>query len=110
MISFGGRADQFRDALARQFDGFFSGPSKRMIAAGGVAELLHEVGQHLFENSRIHGSGRVVVHVDGQLDPVGIWVLTEVLTAGGRRLGAHDLPFSYTSPKGASDFQTLRHR
>ncbi len=62
---FRGRADQLRDTLARQLDCFFRHPSKGVIAAGGVAELLCEVGQHFFENPRIHGRGRVIVHVDG---------------------------------------------
>ena len=85
MISFGRRADQLGDALARQLDRFFGRPSEGMVAAGGVAELLHEVGQHFFEDARIHRRGRVVVHVDGQLDPVGSCVLSVVLTGWGRR-------------------------
>jgi len=72
---FRGRADQLGDSFARQLHRFFRHPSKRVIAAGGVAELLHEVGQHFFENPRIHGRGRMIVHVDRQLDAVGdrVW-------------------------------------
>ena len=67
---FRGRADQLGDALAREFDRFFGGPSERVIAAGCVAELLHEIRKHLFEHARIHRRGRVVIHVYGQLDAV----------------------------------------
>ena len=51
-------------------DGFFRGPSEWMVAAGGVAELLDEIRQHLFQHARIHRRGRVVVHVNGQLDSI----------------------------------------
>src|SRR5208282_6373029 len=90
-----GRADQLGDTLTRQLDRFFRYPSKRVIAAGGVAELLHEVGQHFFENPRIHGRGRVIIHVNGQLDPSGSRVLFRALfsTMIGRgclvAIGAH---------------------
>ena len=58
------------------FHGLFRRPSEGVIAAGRVAELLREVGQHLFQHPRIHRGGGVVVHVDGQLDAlgVGLWV------------------------------------
>ena len=46
-----------------------------MIAAGGVAELLREVGQHRFEHARIHRGGGVVIHVDRQLDAFGVGVM-----------------------------------
>src|SRR5208282_4342931 len=92
-----GRADQLGDTLTRQLDRFFRYPSKRVIAAGGVAELLHEVGQHFFENPRIHGRGRVIIHVNGQLDPSGSRVLLfrallRIMIGGGRLVAirAHD--------------------
>ncbi len=93
---FRSRADQLCDTLARQLNRFFGRPSKRVIAAGGVAELLHEVGQHFFKNTRIHRRGRVVIHVNRQLDPIGGRALSVVLTGWGRRLHirAHD----YRSP------------
>ena len=50
---------------------FFGLPAKRVVAAGGVAELLREVGQHRFQHPGIHGRGGVVVHVDRQLHAVG---------------------------------------
>src|ERR1022692_5201242 len=58
-----------------------------MIAARGVAELLHEIGQHLLQHPRVHGCGGVVVHVDGQPDSVR----GDVLCLGDRLyIGAHD--------------------
>src|SRR5208282_4139983 len=94
---FRGRADQLGDSLTRQLDRFFRYPSKGVIAAGGVAELLHEVGQHFFENPRIHGRGRVIIHVNGQLDPSGSRVLLfrallRIMIGGGRLVAirAHD--------------------
>ncbi len=68
MIFFGGRADQLGDVLARAFHTFFRRPPERVIAAGRVAELLHEVGQHLFQHPRVHGGGGMVIHVDRELD------------------------------------------
>src|SRR5258708_6874612 len=44
---FGGGADQLRNALASCFYAFFACPAERVIAAGGVAELLHEIRQYL---------------------------------------------------------------
>src|ERR1700683_5323594 len=57
-----------------------------MIAARGVTELLHKVGQHFFENTRIHRRRRVIIHVDGQLDPIGSALLSVVLAGWGGRL------------------------
>src|SRR5215472_16877430 len=39
-----------------------------MIAAGSIAEFLLKIRQHLLEYPRIHGRGRMVLHVDGKLD------------------------------------------
>ena len=72
----GGRADQLGDALARGLHAFFGGPAEGVIAAGGIAELLHEVGQHFFQHPRVHGGGGVVIHVDGQLHALGVGVWT----------------------------------
>src|ERR1700690_4110343 len=83
-----GGANQLGDALARKFDRFFRRPSKGVIAARCVAELLHEIRKHLFQNTRIHRGGRVVIHIYRQLDSVGSRALSVFLTAGGRRL--HD--------------------
>src|SRR6185369_11664273 len=87
----GGRANQLGDALTSELDGFFGRPSKRMIAARGVAELFHEIRQHLFEDTRIHGSCRMVVHVDRQFDAIGGSSLFV-----GLHIRAHDC-FSYNS-------------
>ncbi len=86
---FRGRADQLGDALARRFHAFFGRPSERVIAAGGVAELLHEVGQHLFQHPRIHGGGGVVVHVDGQLHALAIGAVRLRAGLGDLYIRAH---------------------
>ena len=39
-----------------------------MIAAGRIAELLHEVGQHLLQHPWVHSGGRVIIHVHRNLD------------------------------------------
>ena len=69
-ISFGVRADQARDLLAGMLHRLLGLPAKRVIAAGGVAELLREVGQHRLHYARVHRRGGVVVHVDRQLHAV----------------------------------------
>ena len=86
---FGGRADQLGDALARGLHALFGGPAEGVIAAGGVAELLHEVGQHLFQHPRIHRGGGVVVHVDGQLHALGVGVVRLRLCLGDLNVRAH---------------------
>jgi hypothetical protein len=84
---FGGSADQLGDALACGLYALLGRPPKGVVAAGRVAELLHEVRQHLLQHPRIHGRGGVVVHVDGQLDSVG----GDVLLLGDRLyIRAHD--------------------
>ncbi len=62
-----GRADQLGDALARLLHRLLGHPAELVVAAGGVAEVLGEVGQHLLHHARIGARGGVVVHVDGQL-------------------------------------------
>ena len=62
---FRGRADQLGDPLARLLDRLLGHPAELMIAAGGVAEVLGEVGQHLLQHARIDARGGMVVHVDG---------------------------------------------
>ena len=49
------------------FDRLLGHPAEFVIAAGGVAVGLGEVGQHRLHNARIGARGGVVVHVDGQL-------------------------------------------
>src|SRR6267378_1614304 len=61
-------ADQRSDLGARVLHRFFAGPAERVIAACGVAELLREIGQHRVDNTRVHRGGRVIVHVNRQLD------------------------------------------
>src|SRR5581483_3701103 len=77
---FGSCADQLRDLLTRRFYARFRGPTRGVVAAGGIAEAIGEVGKHFFQYARIHGRGRVIIHVDGQLDSVG----GKLLLQGGR--------------------------
>ena len=86
---FCGRADQLGDTLARGLDAFFGSPSKGVIAAGSIAELLHEVGQHLFEDTRVHRCGGVVVHVDGQLHTFAIGAVRLRVGLGDLYIRAH---------------------
>ena len=65
------RADQLRNLLARLLHRLLGHPSKLVIAAGRVAEVLGEVGQHRLHHARIDARGGVVVHVDGQLHILG---------------------------------------
>src|SRR5262249_21794362 len=43
-------------------------PTEGMVAAGRMAELLGEVGQHRLEHPRIHRGRRLAVHEDGKLE------------------------------------------
>ena len=54
---FGISLDQLRDLLAGVFNRFFCRPAEGMVAAGGVAELLDEVGQHGLQHPGIHRGG-----------------------------------------------------
>src|SRR6185436_4156027 len=58
------RADEIRNLLARLLDRLFRFPAERMVAAGGVAEVLREVRQHRLDDARVHRRRRVIVHVD----------------------------------------------
>ena len=60
--------DQLGDLAARVFHGFFGYPAEFVVAAGGVAELLSEIGQHRFDNARVHRRGRVIVHINRKLN------------------------------------------
>ena len=62
----GGRADQVRDLLAGFLHRLFGLPAKAVIAAGGVAEDLHEIRLHRLKHARIHRRRRVIVHVNRQ--------------------------------------------
>ena len=61
-------ADQRSDLLTRGFHRFFAGPAKAVIAAGGVAKFFREIRQHRIHDARVHRRGRVIVHVNRQLD------------------------------------------
>src|SRR4029078_7774710 len=58
-------ADDLRALLARVLDHLLGFPSETMIAAGSVAELLGEVGQHSLDHARIDRGRGVVVEGDG---------------------------------------------
>ena len=58
-------ADQAGDLRARVFYGFLGFPPELVVAAGGVAEFLGEIGQHGVQHARIDSRGRLIVHVDG---------------------------------------------
>ena len=60
-------ADQRADLIARRLDRLLGRPAEAVRSAGGVAEHLREVRQHRLEHARIDRRGRVVVHVDGEL-------------------------------------------
>src|SRR5580693_2349217 len=89
-----GGADQFGNALARRFYAFFSGPAERVVAAGGVAEFFHEIGQHLLQHAGIHGRGGVVVHINGEFHSVRNGVLCDWKLLGDLYIRAHNC-FSY---------------
>ena len=63
----GRRADQRGDLRACDFDRFFAGPAKRVVAARGVTKLLREIRQHRLHDARIDRRGRVIIHVNRQL-------------------------------------------
>ena len=67
----GGGPDQLGDLSACGLNGGLSLPAKLMIAAGGIAELAGEVGQHGFEDPRVHGRGGVVIHIEGKVHALG---------------------------------------
>ena len=56
--------NQRRNLVARPTHGLFRLPSKAMVTAGGVTELLSEIGQHRIEHARIDARGRMIVHIN----------------------------------------------
>ena len=64
----GGGADELGDLLAGRLDGLLGLPSKGVVAAGRVAELVGEVGHHRFQHPRIERAGGVIIHINRQLD------------------------------------------
>ena len=61
-------ANQVGDLFAGLLDRLFGLPSKRMVAARRIAEVLGEVRQHRLDHARIDRRRRVIVHVDRKLD------------------------------------------
>ena len=59
------RADQRGDLRPRRVHGVLRFPAPRVLAAGGVAELLGEVRQHRLEDAGIDGRRGVVVEIEG---------------------------------------------
>ena len=91
---FGGGADQLGDALASCFYALFARPAEGVVAAGSIAKLFHEIGQHLLQHPRIHGRGGVVIHVNGQLHSLRSGVLRHWELLGDSYIRAHNC-FSY---------------
>ena len=56
-------ADQIGDLAARQLHCFFRLLAENMLAAGGVAVMLGEIGQHHFHDAGINAHRGVVVQV-----------------------------------------------
>ena len=64
----GVRTDQRRDLFPGVFDGLFRFPAELVIPACRIPELVGEEGHHRVEHSRIQRGGRVIVHVNRQLN------------------------------------------
>ena len=62
-----GGADQIRNLLARFVHRLLGHPAELVIAAGGVAEILGEIGQHRVEDPRVHRRRRVIVEINRRL-------------------------------------------
>ena len=62
------RADEIRHLLARLVHRFFGFPAEGMVAARRVAEMSREIRDHDLHDARIDRRGRVIVHVDRELD------------------------------------------
>ena len=67
MISRGGGSDQIGDLFARFVHSLLGHPAEFVVAAGGVAEVLREIGQHRVEDARVHLRGRVIIEINGRL-------------------------------------------
>ena len=64
----GRRVDQTGDLRAGILHRFLGRPAERVVAAGGVAELLVKVRQHRIDHARVHRRGGVVIHVNRQFN------------------------------------------
>lgn len=60
------RTDQLRDGLTRHLHGLRRRPAILVGAAGRIAEVRREKGEHRLQDPGIEGRGGVVVEVDGQ--------------------------------------------
>ena len=60
-------AYQCRHLLPGLDDGLFAFPAKGMAAAGRIAKLFREIGQHSVDYARVTGRGGIIVEVDGEL-------------------------------------------
>ncbi len=60
-------ADRRSDAGTRLADGVERARAEDMAGAGGVAEHLHEIGDHRLEHARVHRRRRVAVEIDRKL-------------------------------------------
>src|SRR5690606_4801443 len=59
-----GRADQLRDVRPCGLDRFSRAPTPGVGGARWVPELLLEIGEHRFEDTRVEGRGRVMIEID----------------------------------------------
>ncbi len=60
-------ADQRGNLRARDFDGLFASPAKRVIAARRVTKPFGEIRQHGVQYARIDRRSRMIIHVNRQL-------------------------------------------
>ncbi|MPN13814.1 hypothetical protein SDC9_161140 [bioreactor metagenome] len=66
--------DQRGDLLARLLDGGLGHPAEAVRTRCGIAEMLAQVGNHLFGNARIDRGGGRVIEVDRQFHRLSRWV------------------------------------
>ncbi len=57
-------AEGFGHAFASQLDRRFGAPAEDVGLAGGVPEILAEIGKHRFQDPRVDGCGGVMIEVD----------------------------------------------
>ena len=63
--------DQRGHLFARMIYRRFTLPTKHVITAGSIAELLRKKRQHRLDNPLVHLCGGVIIHVNRQLHKTG---------------------------------------
>ncbi|KAF5292743.1 hypothetical protein FQR65_LT20226 [Abscondita terminalis] len=61
------RADQVGHLATRLLDGFLRFPAPCMASRSGIAEMLAQPGDHGVHHARVHGGGRAIVEIDGEM-------------------------------------------